>query len=534
MERKIQEPKVSVIVPMYKCESFAEDCLDMICGQTFSDIEIICVLDGPDAKVREIVESKQKEDDRIILIEQDHAGAGVARNNGLDRARGDYLLFLDADDLFSHDLIERLYGEAVKYDVDVVMCSYVQDNNWMRTANERTGFDYSLFPENEVIDPSNMEKCFGSMVCVPWNKLFRRSMIVENELRFSSTRMMNDVFFVVAAMTCARRLVVIKKDMITSRRFINDDSISTNRAKYLEDLVEVTDEIYCWLRETGRWKKKRSDYCQLFKNSFNYETSFDRNESFFDRIACTLSTKTPWKQMSNAEMTELLSLDMKKLKARRNTFADEMHLLNSEEDAGRNHQLRMMDNRINALEEICSLMKNKYGRDIEKKDNPFKLFGWLVRTKGLKKTVKILIHSHRKAQVIKPEGVLCAGHLTTRCGYITFFMPIKVERDTAEIEDMSIVVRCNGYYPRAISGYYDEKLTPLGPKRVPIVNRGTPSRENEIGGVTATVIPGFGIRFQIRFKTALVRNDNRDKAHNNNPVSVMMTGKIRLKNSGVN
>lgn len=91
MERKIQEPKASVIVPMYKCESFAEDCLDMICGQTFSDIEIICVLDGPDAKAREIVESKQKEDDRIILIEQDHAGAGAARNTGLDRARGEYL-----------------------------------------------------------------------------------------------------------------------------------------------------------------------------------------------------------------------------------------------------------------------------------------------------------------------------------------------------------------------------------------------------------------------------------------------------------
>lgn len=332
-------------------------------------------------------------------------------------------LFLDADDCYKDTIIERLYNEATEYDADIAMCSYTQDNCWLNIVEKGIGFDYSIFPEKEVIDPSKVKKLYESFIGAPWNKLFRHKMIVDNDLRFSKTMVMNDEFFVLTAMTISRRLVVIKEDLIEIRRHVNEYSISSNRAEHTDETLTVLKELYQWMKKNNYWDKRKRDYYSKFSTTLAYQSRYDRNERFIDGMARTLATEKPWKQMSNAEMKNVLTLDAKKLKANRDTLSDEMRLLHDKEDAGQNQQFHMMDNRINALEEIRSLMKSKYGRDIDKRDNPLKLFGWLLRTEGLRRTMKIMKHAYRKSQVLKPKGVLCAGHLTTRCGYITFSCP---------------------------------------------------------------------------------------------------------------
>ena len=93
--------KVSVILPVYNVSEYLRQCMDSIVGQTLKDIEIICVDDGSTDDSLEILKEYEAKDKRVKVIEQKNAGAGAARNNGLAIATGEYLSFLDSDDILS-------------------------------------------------------------------------------------------------------------------------------------------------------------------------------------------------------------------------------------------------------------------------------------------------------------------------------------------------------------------------------------------------------------------------------------------------
>ena len=95
--------KVSVIIPIYNVEDYIEECLVSVLNQTLKEIEIICVDDGTKDSSMEIVERYAKEDDRIVIIHRENGGLSAARNTGLEAATGEYVYFLDSDDL--HTLI---------------------------------------------------------------------------------------------------------------------------------------------------------------------------------------------------------------------------------------------------------------------------------------------------------------------------------------------------------------------------------------------------------------------------------------------
>ena len=97
--------KVSVIVPVYNVEDYLEECIQSIRNQTLKDIEIICVDDGSTDRSYDILTKLQKKDDRIVVLKQKNKFAGVARNKGIEIARGEYLVFLDSDDFFEETLL---------------------------------------------------------------------------------------------------------------------------------------------------------------------------------------------------------------------------------------------------------------------------------------------------------------------------------------------------------------------------------------------------------------------------------------------
>lgn len=113
--------KVSVILPVYNGEKYLKQCLDSICSQTLKEIEILCVDDGSTDHTAEILADYAKKDERIRVIHQANAGAGAARNNGLRQASGEYLSFLDADDFFEPDMLERAYAKAKEEDAQIVV-----------------------------------------------------------------------------------------------------------------------------------------------------------------------------------------------------------------------------------------------------------------------------------------------------------------------------------------------------------------------------------------------------------------------------
>lgn len=118
----INKIKVSVIVPVYNVEKYLKEAMDCIINQTLKEIEIICVDDGSTDSSLDILNKYADKDNRIIILEQENQGAGVARNTGLDIARGEYLSFLDPDDFFELTLLEEFYEKAISCDADIVVC----------------------------------------------------------------------------------------------------------------------------------------------------------------------------------------------------------------------------------------------------------------------------------------------------------------------------------------------------------------------------------------------------------------------------
>ena len=119
-----KNPLVSVIIPVFNVESFLNECLESICNQTYDNLEIILVNDGSTDNSQLIIDNYSKVDKRIIAIKQSNKGLSAARNTGIDIARGEYLTFVDSDDVLFRDAIFILLKHSLEHDCDVSICAH--------------------------------------------------------------------------------------------------------------------------------------------------------------------------------------------------------------------------------------------------------------------------------------------------------------------------------------------------------------------------------------------------------------------------
>ena len=119
--KNISSPKISVIIAAYNCEEFIERCIESLILQTFDDFEIICVDDGSTDGTYDILKGYEKYYHNIHIYSQKNQYAGIARNNGMSHANGEYLLFLDSDDFFNENMLEIIYKQAKKVDAEIVV-----------------------------------------------------------------------------------------------------------------------------------------------------------------------------------------------------------------------------------------------------------------------------------------------------------------------------------------------------------------------------------------------------------------------------
>lgn len=113
--------KISVIIPIFNDEDFLKECLDSVCNQTLTDIEIICINDGSTDNSLKILKDYAQNDSRIVIINQKNQGSAISRNNGLDIAKGEYIGFLDADDLYIDETgLEKMYETGISNKSDMV------------------------------------------------------------------------------------------------------------------------------------------------------------------------------------------------------------------------------------------------------------------------------------------------------------------------------------------------------------------------------------------------------------------------------
>jgi len=189
-------PKLSIIVTSYNIEKYIGECLQNIIDQTIEDIEIIVVDDGSKDNTCNIIREYANKDKRIIpmLMEQNSPG-GVATpaNIGIDAATGDYIGFADGDDLYEPTMFEKLYLSAQVNGAEVAMCNFMEFETESEIKNapfEPCWKNFKNVSSLDVRSPDNKKKVLD-LLPVPWRKIYKRDLLVNNNLRFP----VGDYFF---------------------------------------------------------------------------------------------------------------------------------------------------------------------------------------------------------------------------------------------------------------------------------------------------------------------------------------------------
>lgn len=226
---------ISIIMPLYNAERFLEKTLQSIANQTYRDYELICIDDASSDLTAEIVKKAQLADKRIILLHnQERKGAAYSRNKAMRQARGDYLAFLDGDDIFDEKMLEKAYICAKENLLDIIIFEYKHVNS-EEIYKKQYIYRNNQFKEKYCRHSFSMSSLKAEEYCIwsnsPWNKLFRTEFIMENGLEFQSLSSSNDVFFVEMAFLLAKRIMSLNDNsvMVYARDHDTPTRISTNR-----------------------------------------------------------------------------------------------------------------------------------------------------------------------------------------------------------------------------------------------------------------------------------------------------------------
>lgn len=230
--------KISVVIPVYNVERYLRQCLDSVRGQTFTDLEIICVDDGSTDGSATILTEYALKDDRIRIISQANGGLSKARNVGMDAAKGDYIYFLDSDDWIASDALERAHGfaESNRLDQVIFSCKVIAEGEveddpvsmsrkqaYYRLPEDSDGL---CLPGSEMLVTLSRERhCF---VSVPL-RLFRLDRLRENGVRFPTGVLHEDEYFTPIALIHAKRAGILRCDLYYRR--IHAGTITTTDAR---------------------------------------------------------------------------------------------------------------------------------------------------------------------------------------------------------------------------------------------------------------------------------------------------------------
>ncbi|HIZ81379.1 MAG TPA: glycosyltransferase [Candidatus Mediterraneibacter pullistercoris] len=215
----VQAPEVSIITPIYNGEKYLKECIDSILNQTFADFELICVDDGSTDHTNEILDEYKTKDHRVRVYHQKNQYAGVARNTGMDHAEGKYILFLDSDDFFQPDMVEKLYEQIEKDKADICVCAGYQYDDKNKISIAENGYlNHKLVPEVIPFSVREAEEVIFNFTTMHlYNKMFRFDFIKENGIRFKPYRLGEDAGFVLHALALAKSITIVDEKLFHYR-----------------------------------------------------------------------------------------------------------------------------------------------------------------------------------------------------------------------------------------------------------------------------------------------------------------------------
>ena len=269
-------PAVSVVIPVYNSAKYLRECLDSVIAQTFSDWEVVAIDDGSPDESPAILDEYAARDARFKVVYKANGGVSAARNDGLDAATGEYVLFVDSDDYLEQDALRIAYEEALRVNADVVIGDYF-------AVSSKGRHRYHFFSENFIAsERSLIEKLQQTMLysgyspyysnsCgylfgAQWTKLFRRSMLVENAVRFpTSISLFEDGMFGLTAFEHSKVISYL------SVPFYNYRILETSLChSYKYNNIDLYERISLEVSSFAKHFAKGSDFYDAYETRFIY------------------------------------------------------------------------------------------------------------------------------------------------------------------------------------------------------------------------------------------------------------------------
>jgi len=233
--------KVSVIVPVYNAENFLNRAIDSLLRQTLKDIEIILVDDGSKDNCPKICDDYAKKDNRIIVIHKENAGQAKARNVAIEIAKGKYIMFLDADDMYEDYTCEHMYNLAEEKKADYVSANYVMMDEFDK-KREKPAFDTKMYGDFEL-KLSDFTKSFFVMNSTPWNKIYNLEFLNKNKIKFDVNPPSEDDYFTTLCYMKANKGYYTNKVIYDYRYNPNSTSNKCDK-EYFQKQNDVYKAIY--------------------------------------------------------------------------------------------------------------------------------------------------------------------------------------------------------------------------------------------------------------------------------------------------
>lgn len=246
--------KISVIIPVYNAGPYLEKCIASVMGQTYADLEIVCIDSGSADQSLSIMKRCMEQDGRIRLLQVPLEGVSESRNKGIAASAGDYIMFVDADDWIEHTACEIALKKAQETNADIVMWPYIREFGDTSLPKKIFSEEEIVFEETEVKTklhrraiglvgdelscPENADS-----LCPAWGKLYKAGLIKDNGIQFPDIREIGtyeDGIFNLYALQYAKRVVYIQQYLYHYRKN-NSDSLTT---KYKPELFAQWQNLF--------------------------------------------------------------------------------------------------------------------------------------------------------------------------------------------------------------------------------------------------------------------------------------------------
>ena len=258
-------PEISIVIPIYNAEEYVENCVKSILNQTFQNFEIILVNDGSVDKSVDICQKYVEQDKRISFIDQSNQGVSVARNQGKNKAIGNYILFVDADDELHPMMLEVMLRQAENQQADVVVCGVNKVLEVPTLDEQIESRDFEILSAMQATESLLKGQKVESGV---WNKIFRRELL--DKIDFCVGKRINeDKYFVFQAFLRAKTVIYVPAKMYY---YIQRDNSATNQKfsdrwfdmlYFAEKIYTETEKVYPELKDVAMFAHLQSQYTVL-------------------------------------------------------------------------------------------------------------------------------------------------------------------------------------------------------------------------------------------------------------------------------